>query len=115
MTGSSRSGGRVFLRSASETPPVAVRAEGSTIWDADGRAYLDAAGGAIVVNVGHGRRSVADVMASQAVRIAYAHLTGRYEAGAMTLLVSRGTGTWGPPMRLFRRGEITRVKLRSVP
>ena len=54
-------------------PPVAVRAEGSTIWDADGRAYLDAAGGAIVVNVGHGRQEIAAVMADQAGRLAYAH------------------------------------------
>ncbi len=65
--------GRVFHRSATDHPPIAVRAEGSTIHDADGRAYLDAAGGAIVVNVGHGRASVADIMARQAGRIAYAH------------------------------------------
>jgi adenosylmethionine-8-amino-7-oxononanoate aminotransferase len=65
--------GRVFRRSALPEPPVAVRAEGSTIWDSAGRTYLDAAGGAIVVNVGHGRRSVAEAMAGQAGRLAYAH------------------------------------------
>jgi len=65
----------VFRRSADAAPPVAVRAEGSTIWDADGRAYLDAAGGAIVVGIGHGRESVARVMAEQAGRVAYAHGT----------------------------------------
>ncbi len=65
--------GRVFRRSLDPDPPVAVRAEGSTIWDAEGRAYLDAAGGAIVVNVGHGRAGIATVMAEQAGRIAYAH------------------------------------------
>ena len=65
--------GRVFRRSIDPDPPVAVRAEGSTIWDDRGRSYLDAAGGAIVVNVGHGRRSVADAMAEQAGRVAYAH------------------------------------------
>jgi adenosylmethionine-8-amino-7-oxononanoate aminotransferase len=65
--------GRVFHRSVDPDPPVAVRAKGSTIWDADGRAYLDAAGGAIVVNVGHGRRSVAEAMAAQASRVAFAH------------------------------------------
>jgi hypothetical protein len=64
--------GRVFRRAAS-APLVAVRAEGSTIWDATGRPYLDAAGGAVVVGVGHGRRSVADAMADQAGRLAYAH------------------------------------------
>ncbi len=66
--------GRVFRRSLDPDPPVAVAAEGSTIWDADrARAYLDAAGGAIVVNVGHGRGSVARAMADQAGRVAYAH------------------------------------------
>jgi adenosylmethionine-8-amino-7-oxononanoate aminotransferase len=65
----------VFRRSADAQPPVAVRAEGSTIWDADGKAYLDAAGGAIVVGIGHGRESVARVMAEQASRVAYAHGT----------------------------------------
>jgi adenosylmethionine-8-amino-7-oxononanoate aminotransferase len=67
--------GRVFRRSADPSPPVAVRAEGSTIWDVSGRAYLDGAGGALVVNVGHGRRSIAEAMAGQAAKIAYAHGT----------------------------------------
>jgi adenosylmethionine-8-amino-7-oxononanoate aminotransferase len=65
--------GRVFRRSASPNPPVAVEAHGSTIVDATGREYLDAAGGAIVVNVGHGRREIADVIADQAARLSYAH------------------------------------------
>jgi adenosylmethionine-8-amino-7-oxononanoate aminotransferase len=68
-------GSHVFRRSQDAALPVAVRAEGSTIWDAEGRAYLDAAGGAIVVGVGHGRASVAQVMAEQATRVAYAHGT----------------------------------------
>jgi len=65
--------GRVFRRSLDPSPPVAVRAEGSTIWDSEGKAYLDAAGGAVVVNVGHGRQSIVDAMAAQAGRLAYAH------------------------------------------
>jgi adenosylmethionine-8-amino-7-oxononanoate aminotransferase len=65
--------GRVFSRASSPNPPVAVEAHGSTIVDADGRSYLDAAGGAIVVGIGHGRREVAAVMAEQAGRVAYAH------------------------------------------
>ena len=50
--------GRVFRRSASPNPPVAVAAHGSTIVDTEGREYLDAAGGAVVVNVGHGRAEI---------------------------------------------------------
>ena len=65
--------GRVFRRSTSADPPVAVEAHDSTILAADGRVYLDAAGGAIVVNVGHGRSEIAAVMADQAGRLAYAH------------------------------------------
>jgi adenosylmethionine-8-amino-7-oxononanoate aminotransferase len=65
--------GRVFRRSLDPSPPVAVEAHGSTIIDSEGREYLDAAGGAIVVNVGHGRRSIADALAEQAARLSYAH------------------------------------------
>ena len=67
------SAGRVFRRSSQADPPVAVEAHGCTIRDAAGREYLDAAGGAIVVNVGHGRHEIAAAMADQAGRLAYAH------------------------------------------
>ncbi len=65
--------GRVFRRSLDPDLPVAVEAHGSTILDAAGREYLDASGGAIVVNVGHGRRSIADAIGAQTGRLAYAH------------------------------------------
>lgn len=65
--------GRVFRRTLDPEQPVAVRAEGSTIWDAGGKAYLDAAGGAIVVGVGHGRREIGEVMGRQAGTVAFAH------------------------------------------
>lgn len=45
--------------------------------------------------------------------IAYPFQAGRYEVGGMTLVVSRGTGTWGPPMRLFFRSEVVEVTLRT--
>jgi predicted MPP superfamily phosphohydrolase len=47
------------------------------------------------------------------VRIKYPFLDGRYDVDGMTLIVSRGAGTWGPPMRLWRPSEILRVKLRA--
>jgi hypothetical protein len=67
--------GRVFQRVLGGGLPVAARAEGATIWDTDGRAYLDAAGGAIVVNVGHGRQSIVEAMRSQAAAFTYVHGT----------------------------------------
>jgi uncharacterized protein len=47
------------------------------------------------------------------VRTMYEYIAGRYEVDDMSLLVSRGTGTWGPRMRLWRRGEILQITLRS--
>ena len=41
----------------------------------------------------------------------YPLLGGRYEVDGMTVIVCRGTGTWGPRMRLWRPGEILRVTL----
>jgi hypothetical protein len=67
--------GRVFQRVLKGALPYAARAEGATIWDKDGRAYLDAAGGAIVVNVGHGRQSIVDAMERQARAFTYVHGT----------------------------------------
>ena len=49
-----------------------------------------------------------------AVAIPYPYLAGRFEVDGLTLLVSRGTGTWGPPMRLFGRSEILAVTLRRA-
>ncbi len=47
------------------------------------------------------------------VRRAYPLFAGRYDVGGMTVVVGRGTGTWGPRMRLWKRGEILRITLRS--
>jgi predicted MPP superfamily phosphohydrolase len=48
------------------------------------------------------------------VRLSYPRLAGRYEVGGATVIVSRGAGTWGPRMRLWKRGEILRVVLRAA-
>jgi hypothetical protein len=66
---------RVFHRVEFRQLPVAVRAEGVWIEDADGKRYLDAAGVAIVVNVGHGERAVVEAMAEQSARLPYVHGT----------------------------------------
>lgn len=43
----------------------------------------------------------------------YPLLEGRYQTEEMTVVVSRGAGTWGPRMRLWAPGEIVRVTLRQ--
>jgi len=47
------------------------------------------------------------------VKRAYPLLEGRYEVDGMTVIVCRGTGTWGPRMRLWRASEILRLKLKK--
>jgi len=47
------------------------------------------------------------------VRIRYPLLEGRYEVDGMSVIVCRGTGTWGPRMRLWHPSEILRVTLRG--
>src|SRR6266508_2170525 len=65
----------VFRRDAQDGMPVAVRADGAWITDSGGRRYLDAAGGAIVVNIGHGDADVVRAMHEQAAAVAYVHGT----------------------------------------
>ena len=48
---------------------------------------------------------------SYLVGLRYPLLEGRYEVNGMTVIVCRGTGTWGPRMRLWHPGEILRVTL----
>jgi adenosylmethionine-8-amino-7-oxononanoate aminotransferase len=68
------SSSHVFSRARGGLPRVA-RAEGAQLWDADGRRYLDGAGGAVVVGVGHGDRRVVEAIRAQALAVAYAHGT----------------------------------------
>ncbi len=79
-----------------DMPPVFIeRAQGAYLYDASGREILDAAGGAIAVNVGHGRAEVADAMRDAAVDCSYAvppWLTPQRER-----LIERLLGDWLPP------------------
>jgi adenosylmethionine-8-amino-7-oxononanoate aminotransferase len=52
---------------------TAVKSEGCWIVDSDGNRYIDAAGGAAVCGVGHGRREVASAIADQLAMIGYVH------------------------------------------
>jgi predicted MPP superfamily phosphohydrolase len=46
------------------------------------------------------------------VRLAFPITSGRYRIHDMTAIVCRGTGTWGPRMRLFKRSELLRITVR---
>ena len=65
----------VFRRVVGRELPVVARASGSTVWDTEGRRYLDGSGGAVVVNIGHGRQEVAAAIARQAATAGFVHGT----------------------------------------
>lgn len=67
--------GHVFYRRLNHDYPTIHRGEGVYLYDTTGRRYLDAAGGALVVNIGHGVTEIAEAMAAQARRVAFAHGT----------------------------------------
>jgi adenosylmethionine-8-amino-7-oxononanoate aminotransferase len=72
----------VFPRVLDRDLPEAVGAEGAWITTADGRRFLDGAGGAVVVNVGHGEREVIDAIEAQLERTQYVHGT-MFTTGAL--------------------------------
>lgn len=63
----------VFHRKHKFTKPTVSHGEGIYLWDTDGKRYIDASGGAVVVNVGHGVKEIADAISKQAAEVAYAH------------------------------------------
>ena len=65
----------VFPRRLGAAVPTVERARGAVVWDRSGKRYLDGSGGAVVVNIGHGRREVGDALAAQAAAAAYVHGT----------------------------------------
>jgi adenosylmethionine-8-amino-7-oxononanoate aminotransferase len=67
--------GKVFPRRLDKPLTQAARAEGVWIEDAKGAKYLDASGGPLVVNIGHGRQEVARALYNQVLKCDYVHPT----------------------------------------
>jgi len=63
----------ILHRAANAVMPVAVSGSGVEIFDAEGRRYLDASGGAAVSCLGHGHPDVLAAMRKQLDALAYAH------------------------------------------
>jgi adenosylmethionine-8-amino-7-oxononanoate aminotransferase len=63
----------LFPRSFHQAFSVAVRGEGCWLFSADGGKFLDAAGQAAVINIGHGVPEIGRAMAEQASKLAFAH------------------------------------------
>src|SRR6202795_3513074 len=75
----------LFPRNFRKDYPVAVRGEGCWIISSDGRRYLDAAGQAAVVNIGHGVAEIGRAMGEQSSQLAFASTTQFHSAPAEKL------------------------------
>src|SRR3954470_15032764 len=53
------------------TPPIITRGEGVTIFDDKGKSYIDGLSGLFVVQVGHGRKELAEAAAKQAETLSF--------------------------------------------
>jgi len=75
----------LFSRNFKKTFPIAVRGEGCWIINEKGRRFLDAAGQAAVVSIGHGVQEIGRAMAEQSSQIAFAHTSQFHTAQAERL------------------------------
>ncbi|RWD25821.1 MAG: aspartate aminotransferase family protein [Mesorhizobium sp.] len=64
---------KILHRSIHADLPVAVGGRGIELFDADGKAYIDASGGAAVSCLGHGHPDVLAALNAQLDKLAYAH------------------------------------------
>ena len=83
-----------FLRHVAQTSPApigleVVRAEGSWLYTADGRRYLDLIAGIGVSALGHGHPAVLDAIAAQARRHLHVMVYGEYVIEAQVRLAER--------------------------
>ena len=84
----------LFLRHVCQTSDgpmglVVARAAGSTVWDADGRAYLDLLAGMGVANVGHAHPEVVAAAQAQLARHLHVMVYGEFVQEAQVRLAER--------------------------
>jgi predicted MPP superfamily phosphohydrolase len=110
LTVRNRSGrnGDIIARALASRPPGATVLLSHTPWQAERAA--EAGVGLMLSGHTHGGQIWPF---GYLVRRVYPLLAGLYKFDGLSVIVSRGTGTWGPRMRLWHPGEILRVTLRG--
>jgi acetylornithine/N-succinyldiaminopimelate aminotransferase len=88
----------VMMPTYSPAVPL-VRGEGCTVWDADGRAYLDLIAGIAVSSLGHAHPAVVDAVSKQVATIA--HTSNLFCNEPAVLLAERLIGLLGGHGRAF--------------
>ncbi|MCG6981365.1 MAG: metallophosphoesterase [Deltaproteobacteria bacterium] len=101
-------GGDPISKALADRPPGATILLSHTPWQAD-RAARAGVGLMLSGHTHGGQIWPFDYL----LKRVYPLLEGRYEVDGMTVIVCRGTGTWGPRMRLWHPSEILRLRLRT--
>jgi adenosylmethionine-8-amino-7-oxononanoate aminotransferase len=90
------------LSSYQDSPvPIIERGEGAYVYDIQGRRYLDGLSGLFTVQVGHGRRELAEAAAKQASQLAYFPIWSYAHPKAIELAERLTTHTPGDLNRVF--------------
>ncbi len=98
----------LIKKALATSPTGAVILLSHTPWNADRAAALGA--GLMLCGHTHGGQIWPF---GYLVKLFYPLLAGQYNVDGMSVIVSRGAGTWGPRMRLWEPGEILRITLRA--
>jgi putrescine aminotransferase len=78
-----------FPRALTQGSRFFERGEGVYVYGADGKRYLDGMGGLWCVNIGYGRKEMADAIAEQALRLPYYNTFGDMSSGPAADLAAR--------------------------
>ncbi|HST49098.1 aminotransferase class III-fold pyridoxal phosphate-dependent enzyme, partial [Jatrophihabitans sp.] len=90
------------LSSYADSPvPIITRGEGAYVYDIQGRRYLDGLSGLFTVQVGHGRRELAEAAARQASQLAYFPIWSYAHPMAIQLAERLASHTPGELNRVF--------------
>ncbi len=109
-------GGRPSRTPAAVAGALAGRPAGATILRAHAPLAVDVVAGSAVDLMLFGHTHGGQLWPfGYLIRQFFPLYSGRYQVSGTTVIVSRGMGTWGPPMRLWQPGEILRVTLRRAP
>lgn len=88
-----------LMRNYGAAPIALMRGEACTVWDADGRSYLDLLGGIAVSSIGHAHPRLQQAVAAQMQSLV--HVSNLYVTGPSAQLAERLIGLAGVPGRVF--------------
>ena len=95
--------------------PAVVMARGDGVWleDVNGKRYIDGLAGLWCVNVGYGRKEIAEAMGEQAQQLSYCHAFSSMSSDKPALLAERLVRNAPVPMSYKRASAPTPPSYRS--